>query len=121
MPLPVISRGRLAAREPRLASAIGLMQDTIDNPLPIPAIARRLRLSARMLEVLFARHIGEAPGQYYLAMRLQSARKMAADTNLSMQEIAIRTGFSSQSALSRSFRRRFGQSPQQFRLASHAR
>ena len=97
------------------------MQDTIDNPLPIPAIARRLRLSARMLEVLFARHIGEAPGQYYLAMRLQSARKMAADTNLSMQEIAIRTGFSSQSALSRSFRRRFGQSPQQFRLASHAR
>ena len=114
---PVVSPGQLASREPRLATAIDIMQKTLDSPLPVPAIARRSGLSARMLEMLFARHVGVPPGRYYLALRLQAARKMVLDTALSMQDIAIRTGFASQSALSRSFRKRYGQSPLRMRLA----
>ena len=114
---PVVSPGQLASREPRLATAIDIMQKTLDTPLPVPAIARRSGLSARMLEMLFARHVGVPPGRYYLALRLQAARKMVLDTALSMQDIAIRTGFASQSALSRSFSRRYGQSPLKMRLA----
>ncbi len=114
---PVVSPGQLASREPRLATAINIMQKTLDSPLPVPAIAKRSKLSARMLEILFARHVGVPPGSYYLALRLQAARKMVLDTALSMQDIAVRTGFSSQSALSRSFRKRYGQSPLKMRLA----
>lgn len=108
---PVVSPGNLARREPRLALAIDQMQKTLDQPLPLPVIARRAGISARMLDILFARHVGMPPGRYYLSLRLQSARRMVLDTALSMQEIAIRTGFSSQSAMSRSFRRRFAVSP----------
>lgn len=114
---PQISLGPIAAREPRVTEAVRIMEAHIDDPLPVSAIARRLRLSIRMLEILCRRHLGEAPGGFYLQLRLQAARKLVLDTRLSMQEIAIRTGFASQSALSRAFRRRYGQSPLKLRLA----
>lgn len=112
---PLISLGRLSEVEPRVSASVRLMEKTIDNPLPVSAIARRTGLSTKRLETLFVRHLGETPGRYYLRLRLQAARKMVLDTALSMQEIAIRTGFSSQSALSRSFRLRYGTSPSSLR------
>lgn len=102
--------------DPRLVRAVRIMETHIDAPLSIAAIARRVSMSARGLEQLFARQMGETPGAYFLALRLGAARRLVNDTPLSVTDIASRTGFSSQPAFSRAFRRQFGLSPSQSRL-----
>lgn len=114
---PLISLGRLAGHEPRVAAAIRLMEQRLDSPLTTAAIAKRLNLSARTLELLFKQALGLGPGAYYLRLRLQAARRLLLDTRLSMQEIAVRCGFGSHSAFSRIFRRHFATSPSAYRRA----
>ena len=112
---PLVSLGRLDGYDPRLASAIGLMEQHLDNPLPTSAIARRIGVSTRTLETIFARAIGETPGAYALRLRLSAARRLVLDTTEPMAAIATRSGFSSAAAFSRAFARAFGQPPGRLR------
>jgi len=112
---PLVSLGRLDGYDPRLASAIGLMEQHLDNPLPTSAIARRIGVSTRTLETIFARAIGETPGAYALRLRLSAARRLVLDTTEPMAAIAARSGFSSAAAFSRAFARAFGQPPGRLR------
>ena len=112
---PLVSLGRLSHDRPELAGAIRLMERTIDRPLTIAALARRLGISTRKLEMLFAEALSIPPGRYYLRLRLTAAQRMVRDTRLSMQEIALRSGFDSLSAFSRAFRNHFGASPRRLR------
>lgn len=110
-----ISLGLFEQAEPKLGAAIRIMERTVDTPLSTSVIAMRLGVSLRKLELLFRDRLAVSPGAYYLRLRLQSARKMVLDTRFTMQDIAVRTGFGSQSAFSRSFKRQFGSSPLQMR------
>ncbi|QRM55564.1 GlxA family transcriptional regulator [Sinorhizobium sp. BG8] len=118
---PLVSLGRLGEERPELARAIGLMERTIDRPLTIGALSRRLGMSTRKLEMLFARDLEISPGRYYLRLRLSAAQRMVRDTRLSMREVALRCGFDSLSAFSRSFRNHFGASPLNFRSETGGR
>ena len=108
---PLVSLGRLDGYDPRLAQAIRLMEAHVDRPLTVAAIARRVGLSARALELMFSRSIGETPGAYSLRLRLAAARRLVLDTAEPMADIAARTGFSSASAFSRAFKGGFGKAP----------
>ena len=112
---PLVSLGRLDGYDPRLAQAIRLMENHVDRPLPVSAIARRAGVTARTLETIFASAIGETPGAYYLRLRLNVARRLVLDTAEPMADIAARTGFSSASAFSRAFSNAFGQAPVRMR------
>jgi transcriptional regulator GlxA family with amidase domain len=100
-----------ANHDPRLVRSIRIMETHIDTPFSIAAIARRVSMSARGLEQLFSRQLGQTPGAYFLSLRLAAARRLVNDTRLSMTDIASRTGFSSESSFSRAFSRQFGLSP----------
>ncbi|TPE51712.1 GlxA family transcriptional regulator [Amaricoccus solimangrovi] len=117
---PLVSLGRLRDREPRVAAAIRAMENHLDQPLPITAIARHAGVSSRRLETLFRTAVGASPGAYYLALRLKAARRLVLDTRLPMAEIAERAGFSSIAALSRAFRREYGLPPSAARRASQS-
>ena len=112
---PLVSLGMLEAREPRVAAAIHVMEQHVDEPLSIAEVAARINLSIRMLEYLFQQTLEHSPAAYYRRLRLQIARKMVVDTRLKLQEIAIRTGFNSLSAFSRIFRQYYEESPAQCR------
>lgn len=114
---PLISLGRLDGYDPRLAQAIRLMEAHVDHPLTISAIARRTGVTARTLELIFGKSIGETPGAYFLRLRLNAARRLVIDTGLPMADIAARTGFSSAAAFSRAFSKAFGKSPVGMRRA----
>lgn len=100
-----------ARHDPRLVRSIRIMETHVDAPVSIAAIAKRVAMSTRGLEQLFARQLGQTPGAYFLSHRLAAARRLVNDTRLSMTDIASRTGFSSESSLSRAFSRQFGMSP----------
>jgi len=112
---PIISLGRLNEIEPRLAMAINLMEANIEDPWPIKGIAEGAKLSVRMLEKLIHKYLGTSPAVYYLRLRLQAARRLVLDTNLSIQDISIRCGFNSQAAFSRAFKRRYNYSARHLR------
>ena len=107
----IVSLGRIEQLEPRLAKAVHIMEENIEEPILIKNIANRLNLSSRTLEHLSKQHLGVSPGAYYLRLRLQAARRMVLDTNSSILDISVRSGFNSLSALSRAFKQRYGISP----------
>lgn len=115
---PLVSLGMLENKEPRVAAAIQIMQQHIDEVISMVKIAERLNLSVRMLEYLFNQTLNLAPGAYYRRLRLQTAHRMVVDTRLKLQEIAIRTGFNSLSSFSRMFKQYYQQSPGQCRKQS---
>jgi transcriptional regulator GlxA family with amidase domain len=112
--------GRLADVDGRVARAIGLMEQLIDQPISTAAIARRVGLSPRGFEYAFKRTIGWSPGAYFLDLRLQTAARLVRDTGLSLQQVAIRSGFGSQSAFARCFRQKFSASPSDFRRQANS-
>lgn len=92
----------------QLIRAVGYMHRNLENPLSLEQVAIKAAVSQRTLARLFKRELGLGPGQYYQRIRLDMARRLAEETNLSVSEIAARTGFSSASSLSRAFSQNFG-------------
>ncbi len=107
VPQQAVSAAQIARGDPALGRAIALMESHLEQPPAIAAIARSIGLSQRRLEMLFAQRLHTSPGRFFLDLRLDEARRMVTDTRLSMQEIALRCGFSSQMAFARAFRARF--------------
>ena len=99
------------ALDPRVAQALARMEARIDAPEPASDTAKAVGLSPRRLESLFRAALGTTPASHALDLRLQAARRMLTDTRHPLAEVALRTGFSSPSTLSRAFRARFGQPP----------
>lgn len=108
---PQIAKAQDPALDPRVAAALARMEARIDAPEPASQTARAVGLSPRRLESLFRMALGTTPAAHALDLRLQAARRMLTDTKHPLAEVALRTGFSSPSTLSRAFRARFGQSP----------
>jgi transcriptional regulator GlxA family with amidase domain len=115
-PQPIVSLGRLATINPKLAEAIRCMQAHIEAPLPIEAVARRSNVSLRLLQIFFRKQLGMSPYSYYLDLRLAAARRMLLQTDHSTTKVAMAHGFSSGSALARAFRARYGISPMDARV-----
>jgi transcriptional regulator GlxA family with amidase domain len=101
--------------DPRVAQTVARMEATLDTPEPVAHLAARVALSPRRLETLFRQNLGLTPAAYALNLRLSAARRMITDTRHPLADVALRTGFSSPSTLSRAFRQRFGMAPSTLR------
>lgn len=112
---PVVSLGILEKYEPRVAQVIRLMEQHLEDTLPLELLAKQVGISVRMLTYLFQQNIQLSPGQFYLRLRLQAARRLTLDTHLAMQEIAVRTGFNSLAAFSRQFKQYYQLTPSECR------
>ena len=106
-------QSRHGARNDHLTQAIQLMSGSIDNPLSPSVIAREIGLSARQLERLFGRHLNCSPKKYFVDMRLQKARRLLVQTDMSVTEIAFATGFNSPTHFAKVYRMHFAVSPSQ--------
>jgi transcriptional regulator GlxA family with amidase domain len=112
--------GRLGLRDARVAAAVSIMQQTVEEPLSIAEIARRTGVTARHLQSLFRQVLGIRPQVYYHALRLNLGRRLLLETLLPALEIAGRCGFNSPSAFARAYRVHFGESPSQTRRSRRA-
>ena len=98
--------------------AIALMQDTIETPLSIPALARRIGCTQKTLEMRMSATLQATPQTVYRRLRLTRARQLVTDTDLPVSEIAQRCGYENASAMTRAFGALFGQSPSQIRQSN---
>jgi transcriptional regulator GlxA family with amidase domain len=106
----------LAMSAPKLIDVISLMENNIEVPLSLPSIAEKCRLSLRQIERLFHKYRDVTPSQYYLSLRLMHAKQLLLNTNHSVIDISIATGFETQSYFTACYRKYFGSSPRTHRL-----
>ncbi|MFQ5954460.1 MAG: GlxA family transcriptional regulator [Kiloniellales bacterium] len=102
---------RLRVNNPKLIEAIGLMESHLEDQLSQEHLARSVGLSRRQLERLFRRHLGRSPARYYLALRLDRARLLLHQTDMSVIDVALACGFISASHFSKCYRQIYGRSP----------
>ncbi|AUR09370.1 GlxA family transcriptional regulator [Phaeobacter inhibens] len=77
-----------------LDQAIHVMQEHIEDPLPINEIVDHLGISTRSLERKFKTFLGTTPNGFYREMRLNKANNLLLNTTMSVREIGLACGFS---------------------------
>jgi len=102
---------RSQVRNAKLAMALQVMENNIEDPLTPDEIAEIITLSTRQLERLFAKYIHMSPKKYYLKLRLEKARDLLRQTDLTVTDICVACGFKSLSHFSKSYRAAYGISP----------
>jgi len=85
--------------------------DNIEVPLTLDELAEHAQISRRQIERQFKQLLDEAPAQTYRNIRLDRARTLLMETNLSVMEVAMATGFNSNAVFTRHYKNRYGESP----------
>ncbi|MDJ0703007.1 MAG: AraC family transcriptional regulator [Leptolyngbyaceae cyanobacterium MO_188.B28] len=85
------------------------------SDISLEAIAQQAGLSKYYFSQMFKQSIGVSPYQYVLQLRVEKAKTLLKQTQMSITDIALECGFANQSHLSRHFRMRMGVSPKMYR------
>ncbi len=101
----------ISSRNPRILAVLRAMYGNIEDPLTLDELAVSAGLSRRQIERHFRQLLNEAPAQTYRNIRLERARALLNETNLSVMEIAMATGFNSGNVFSRHYKARYGETP----------
>ena len=112
------------APDPMLLRRLLRAKDRIDAASHEQWPVRRLAQVSDVSEAHFARSFKQAfglpPHRYLLTRRIERATALLRDTELSITEIAFRTGWSSLGTFGRVFRDITGESPGEFRTRDQA-
>lgn len=98
-----------------IESAIARLQNDYASHLDMRLLAREAGGSYNWFRGAFTAHTGMSPYQYLLQLRLARARHLLAETNLSIKEIAMQTGFEDEHYFSRLFRQKLDNTPGEWR------
>jgi AraC family transcriptional regulator, glycine betaine-responsive activator len=112
---------RYGVGSPKLAAAIKLMENAVENPLDIRELAELVGISARQVERLFREQLGMSPKLFYLKLRLARARTLLRQTVDPVLTVAVECGFASTSHFSHAYKRVFGIPPTKERQSVTAR
>jgi AraC-like DNA-binding protein len=104
----------------RLAPALKQLHAHIDHSWTVDQLARIATLSRSAFFERFTRLVGVPPMEYLLAWRMEIAKEMLSDNELTVSQIAERVGYGSTSAFSVAFSRHVGQPPSLY-ARPHAR
>nr|WP_238529706.1 GlxA family transcriptional regulator [Pseudooceanicola batsensis] len=110
---------RIGVRHPKLSQVIQMMERHIEEPISPAVLARDVGMSTRQLERLFRRYLNRSPKRYYMELRLQKARNLLMQTDMSVINVALACGFSSPSHFSKCYRAQYETTPYRER-GSHA-
>jgi transcriptional regulator GlxA family with amidase domain len=91
------------------------LHDRVTTPADFGALANQLHMSQRTLNRRFKRATGVSPGRYLQQLRLDHARELLRDSNLSVTEIAAKVGYQDVGYFSTLFRVQMAQSPTEYR------
>lgn len=94
-----------------LDRAIAFMRTRLSNPISVNDIATTAGLSVSRLHAVFRDRLATTPHAYLMALRVEAAIDLLTTTRLAIADIALRTGYTDQSALTRTLRRAGNQAP----------
>jgi AraC-like DNA-binding protein len=114
--LPEDQRGWLSGlRDRYVGRVLGLMHERPTDAWTLELLADRVGLSRSALHERFVQFIGMPPMQYLTKWRMQIASRLLTQSNASMASIALDSGYESEAAFSRAFKRAVGVPPSLWR------
>ena len=99
----------------KMRRVIDFIEDNLEGDLSLQAMAAEVDISPLYLARAFKAAVGQSPHQYVLARRIERAKELLRNTDLPVVDVALSSGFSSQSHLSHWFIRQIGVSPAMYR------
>ena len=111
------SAGHGAVGSPSLAATRAWALENLGADLSVAVLARRAGVSTRTFARRFREETGTTPAQWLLGQRVLAARQLLERTGLPIEQVAVRSGFSTAAALREHFARRVATTPTAYRRA----
>ena len=117
--LPSGGKGWFAGvRDPQVGRALSLMHANPEKSWTVDSLARACAISRSALAERFAALVGETPMKYLTRWRLALAARSLRSSRETVARIADRSGYESEAAFNRAFKREFGVPPASWRRSA---
>lgn len=103
---------------PKLKRVIRYMHNNLHKKLTLPELAGETGWNMYYFARMFKRYLDETPHQYLLKLRMEKAKTLLLNKEMTLAQIAYAIGFESHSHFTQTFRKIVGTSPDQYRKAN---
>ncbi|MFU2327935.1 GlxA family transcriptional regulator [Pseudomonas sp. NFX98] len=110
----------LEPKSDRIQTVLGYAREHLCEALSVEQLADVARLSPRQFSRAFRAETGQSPAKAIENLRLEAARQMLERGRLTLDQIALETGFSDRRRMREAFLRAFGQPPQVIRRSARS-
>ena len=109
-----------ALKDPAIAPALAAMHADPANSWTVESLAARAGLSRAAFAKKFNTMVGEPPLTYLTHWRMTTAARLLRESDAPLASVAARTGYGSEFAFAKAFKREYGQAPGGYRRAHAA-
>ena len=113
--LPQQSTDVLIMPDSNLTRAVKFLQQNYHQFISIKDAAEYAGCSVCLLNRKMQRHLGKSMYQFLLELRINKVQELLDNTSLSLDQIAVQTGYGSKMSLSFAFKRITGMTPGKYR------
>ncbi|WP_406631351.1 helix-turn-helix domain-containing protein [Amycolatopsis sp. WGS_07] len=99
----------------RMRAVVTAMRERLAEPVTLADLADEVHLSVYHLVRVFKEATGVTPYRYLTRLRIDEAKRLLRDTDLTLSQIAARCGFADPAVLSKAFLRETGVRPSAYR------
>lgn len=110
-----------ALSDPIVGTALQAIHDKPSEAWTVSTLSKVAGTSRSVLAARFVQAVGISPIKYLTAWRIELATARLLDSNDSIAEIAMHTGYETEASFSRAFRRHVGAPPGAWRASKHVR
>ncbi len=104
-----------AVDDPQISRALRFIREDACSGISVGELLKKCPMSRRVLEQRMKELLGRSPHEEITRVQLQRAKDLLVDTELTLEEIAERSGFRNAQYLSVVFKRETGTPPSEFR------
>ncbi len=97
------------------AEAVKLVNEDFAKSITLEYVAKELSVAPQHLSGAFSKNLGVTFSQYLCDLRLEYAANLVVNSQKSLTEICFESGYNNFSHFSRSFKKKFGKSPREYR------
>jgi LacI family transcriptional regulator len=104
-----------AVEDEVVAAALHFVSGRLGKPLRLKEIAAAVTVSPRLLQLRFRAGLGKSVSAEIRRLRIEAAKRMLAEPDRQIREIAVLCGFRNSDIMGQVFRREVGSTPRQYR------
>lgn len=112
---PCQRHGLCALADPPLRKALSLIHERPSEPWTVEGLATAVALSRSGFAARFSELVGEPPLEYLARWRMTKAAQLLRESELPLSEVAESSGYQSEAAFNRAFKRWGGSAPGAYR------
>lgn len=94
---------------------LNYIDSNINSPIDFAAIAKNNHYSYDRFRHLFTKHFGKPPYAYLTEQRIEHAKRLLSNSNLTVTDVAFDCGFNSSSQFTNIFKKHIGETPKEYK------